>query len=525
MNEFISKYESQIGGVISGFDRLVFRGSLRSLVHDRGMKSYLWHNQVLLKEFGKHAERTSNQLKAASVEEVERLGRPVKYLKPSEDKEAIARQIAAEQKINRGPVCVIKSVEPCWSYDIYRSREEKKLKLVKRPRQCLFLYHYQIHPVFGFMNARIQTWFPFPVQICVNGREWLSRQMDREGLEYVRQDNCFPWLANYERAQELLDGQLEVNWPELLQGVADELNPLHQEIFAKFPARYYWSVYQSEWATDVVFRDTAALQRLYPLWVHHGMTSFSSPDVMRFLGRRIPLSGNVPQRFAAELTSDVKRRQEGVRIKHRLGGNSIKLYDKAFTVVGNVLRGETTIHNVEDFRVYRPKEGGLEQDLAWRPMRRGIADLHRRAEVSQKANHRYFTALACVDDSATVKELTDSLAQPTTWNGKRVRALRPWASDDIALLEAVNRGEFTINGLRNRNLQALLFSAPAGSEKEKRRRSAAISRKLRLLRAHGLLQKVQRTHRYQVTTAARKAITALLTARQATLAQLSSLAA
>ena len=83
------------------------------------------------------------------------------------------------------------------------------------------------------------------------------------------------------------------------------------------------------------------------------MTSFSSPDVMRFLGRRIPLSGQVPgRRLAAELTSDVKRRQEGVRIKHRLGGNSIKLYDKAFTAVGNVLRGETTIHNVEDFRVY-----------------------------------------------------------------------------------------------------------------------------------------------------------------------------
>jgi len=254
------------------------------------------------------------------------------------------------------------------------------------------------------------------------------------------------------------------------------------------------------------------------------MTSFSSPDVMRFLGRRIPLSGQVPGRLAAELTSDVKRRQEGVRIKHRLGGNSIKLYDKAFPAVGNVLRGETTIHNVEDFRVYRPKEGGPEEDLAWRPMRRGIADLHRRAEVSQKANDRYFTALACVDDSATVKELTDRLAQSTTWNGKRVRALRPWASD-IALLEAVHRGEFTINSLRNRDLQALLFSTPAEPAQEKLRRSAAVRRKLRLLRAHGLLQKVPRTHRYQVTTAARKAIIALLTARHATLAQLSSLAA
>jgi len=125
------------------------------------------------------------------------------------------------------------------------------------------------YPTPTYKNARIQSWFPFPVQICLNGREWLSRQMDREGLEYVRQDNCFPWLANYERAQQLLEAQLEVNWPDLLQGVAAELKPLHQDIFAKFPAQYYWSAYQTEWATDVVFRDTEALQRLYPMLVHH----------------------------------------------------------------------------------------------------------------------------------------------------------------------------------------------------------------------------------------------------------------
>jgi len=77
------------------------------------MKNCLWHNQASLKEFGKHAERNSNQLNAALVEAVERLGRPVKYPKPSEDKEAVVRQIVAEQKIDSGPVCVIKSVEPC----------------------------------------------------------------------------------------------------------------------------------------------------------------------------------------------------------------------------------------------------------------------------------------------------------------------------------------------------------------------------------------------------------------------------
>ena len=109
------------------------------------------------------------------------------------------------------------------------------------------------------------------------------------------------------------------------------------------------------------------------------MTTFSSSDVMRYLGKRITLSGQVRQRFLGEVVSDLKHRPEGVRIKHSVNGNSLKLYDKAFTAVGSVLRAETTIHNGSDFRVYRPKEGDPEGKLGWRKMRRGIADLHRRA--------------------------------------------------------------------------------------------------------------------------------------------------
>jgi len=83
----------------------------------------------------------------------------------------------------------------------------------------------------------------------------------------------------------------------------------------------------------------------------------------------------------------------------------------------------------------------------------------------------------------------------------------------------------SFNGLRNRDLQRLLFETQPDSPQEVKRRSAQMSRKLRMLRAHGLLQKVPRTHRYQVTAAGRKAITAILTARQASVAQLTKVAA
>jgi hypothetical protein len=245
---------------------------------------------------------------------------------------------------------------------------------------------------------------------------------------------------------------------------------------------------------------------------------------MRYLGKRISLSGDVPRGFSGEVVSDLKHRQEGVRIKHSVNGNSLKLYDKAFTVVGSVLRAEATVHNGDDFRVYRPKEGDPHGEMAWRQMRRGIADLHRRAEVSRKAAERYLDAFASVDEETTLEELIRRLGQPRQWRGGRVRALRPFA-DDRALLEAVSRGEFALNGFRNRDLQGIFFPHAAKSPEEARRRSAWVSRKLRLLRAHGLITKINGTHRYQLTASGRKAATAVLTALRSTIRQLTPVAA
>ena len=221
------------------------------------------------------------------------------------------------------------------------------------------------------------------------------------------------------------------------------MNPVHDQIFRAHPTAYYWSTYQSEWAIDIIFRTAAELRRLYPRLLQHAMTTFGSTDVMRFLGRRVPLSGEIPKRFAGEVVSDLHERQEGVRIKHRLNNNSVKLYDKAFTIVGSVLRAEGTINNVDDFRVYRPKEGDAHGDLAWRPLRRGVADLYRRAEVSRKAVERYLDALASVDQDTTLDEVLRRLGEPRYWHGRRVRALHPFAPDDRQLIQTISRGEFT----------------------------------------------------------------------------------
>jgi len=237
---------------------------------------------------------------------------------------------------------------------------------------------------------------------------------------------------------------------------------------------------------------------------------------MRFLERKA--HGN----FTGELITSFKDRAEGVRVKHWVNGNSIKMYDKG----GSVLRIETTVAKTTDFKVFRPKNDAPDGALAWRPLRKGVADLHRRAEVSQRSNTNYLDALATVNDEIPLSTVLDAVSRHTTWRSRRVRALRIGDPADIALLESVSRGEFATAGFRNRDLRRLLFPTRSNaSPADLRRLSARVSRMLRMLRAHGVIQKIPKTHRYTLSAKGHQLTAALFAARTATLKQLTGLAA
>lgn len=518
MKNFIQRFGKNILGVLHGFDRIRFRGTRRFLANVAGMMSFLWQRQVLLKDFKTFAGNLTAEVRQAAEEVAVKQGRPVVYLPNSAmDKEAWARDLAKRDGIRQGLIGVLKSVECCWSYEVGPNRAKKELELRGRPSKCLHYYHYFLDPQVGLVYVRLQTWFPFTVYVGMNGREWLARQMDRFGLSYQRRDNCFAWIEDWARAQQLLDKQLRTAWPGLLNRLLGQANPALAIVDAH-PTPYYWSLEEGEWASDLAFASPTALAELAPRLFRHAWLNFDSGDVMRFLGSKAVTEHGPHGNFEGEVVTDLKRRVEGTRIKHRLHGNWIKMYDKQ----GSVLRVETVINNTRDMKVYRRKEGDEDGEKSWQRLRKGVADIQRRAQISQAANERYGEALASVDDSRSLAELAETVCQPASWKGKRARALNPLAPADAQLLEAVNRGEFAINGFRNRDLRELLFPKPSTDEAEQRRQSAAVTRKLRLLRAHRLIHKVPKTHRYQLSPHGRDVINALLAARQASIAKLAA---
>lgn len=488
MQRFIQQHAHQVTGVLSGFDRMRFRGTLRLLAHTQGMLKFLNHMHVFLKDFKAYAQGITERVRTAAERLAQAHRRPLMYLdSPKISKEDTARHLAQRDGIQEG----------------------------------LHYYFYLQHAQFGFMHLRLQTWFPFSIHIAMNGREWLAHQLDAAGIGYRRADNCFLELENPGRAQELCDRQLKTRWKSAFLALLRQFHPSHAEIFRGNPQCYYWSLEESEWATDVMFRSPQALAELYPRLLQYGARDFSSAEVMRFFGRKLTIDGKVQGNFRGEVVSDVSPRADHVRIKHRLKRNWIKMYDKQ----SSVLRVETTLNDVSDMKAFRRPEGEKAGPRKWLPLRKGVADIKRRARISQAANERYLDALAGMHATQPLGELVKTICQPTEMDGKRVRALQPWSVGDAELLAAVTRPEFAINGFRNRDLREVLFGSAPVSPEETRRRSAKVTRQLRMLRAHGLILKVAHTHRYQLTNGGRTVLAALHAARQANAEQLSKLAA
>ena len=512
VNEFVAAHEADVMGVLEGFDRVVFRGTLRSISHPQGMGAFIGSLKVMYKDYGRFAQELSSRLKAHAQELARREGRPFRYVaSPSASKERIARRIAEEDRVEEGLVCVLSCVEPCRTISVRRDGRTRRLELACQERRCLHLYFYYLDREFGFMHVRLQSWLPMPIQVCLNGREYLGRRMKRAGVGFEQRDNCFVRIDDLPKAQALMDEMGRLNWPRVLDRFARRANPLLTRASRPRLWGYYWTIRESEYATDVMFKSADGLKSVYPNLVDHAMKRMDSREVMRFLGRR------TDSRFNGEVTSDIRVRDEGMRIKHRVEENSIKMYDKQ----GSVLRVETTLNNPRRLRVWRRVRRGGRRTMAWVPMRKGVADTRRRVASCRAANARYLQALACASPPPRPAHRTLDTVSARVHSGRRWhRALQPIAPAEASVLAAVASGSFVLSGFSNRQLRQKLGTAEPPDAPGRQREARRVGRRLALLHAHGLIVRIPHTHRWRLTPRGREVITVSQRVRDADLTEL-----
>lgn len=515
---FLKKHAAKIKGVLSCFDRVIFRGYL-PICHPRGLAGWMWSRGVKPSAFKTFAPGIAERLVQHAKDTAAKAGRLYQHHPSRLEKEELARQIAKRDHIKDGLVCVFSCLETCRTFRLKYGPGRSELKADLR--RCTVLYYFFMDKECGLIHIKMHTWLPLTCQVYVNGHSWLERQLDQRGLGYEAADNALIGLDNVAATQKLADSFLRLNWRKRLDAWARLVNPLLGDDLAgnKGPFEYWWVTDQAEYSTDILFASRQALAELQPALMGHATSCFSSLDVLRFFGRKMHPCFKLDVRtekkpYVKEDKSDVDAgrgvaspgRVDGVRVRHQVGSNKLKMYDKQ----GLVLRIETVINDPRQFKVRRrpgpsgrPRVGESETykhgQPAWLPLRKSVAWLWKYAEVSFATNRRYLEALALVDDPSLARKLLDRASRPQTFGRRRRRALQPISPQDQALFLAVLRGEHHLHGLSNRDLDRELHGASPTEARERRRRGARVTRLIQLLRAHGILKKIPGQRRYRIT--------------------------
>lgn len=505
MTNFISSHRENIHGALSCFDRMLFRGYL-PLYYGRQMAWILHEHKLLNRDFKNFVTRCSAQIKEHALKLAAKTNRPVQYLNGGnlrKDDEAL--KIAQRDGIKEGLVCIFRRVE---SNRTFRLRYGKGKPFID-PHfgKCEAIYFYFMDPRMGLIHVRLSTWFPLDIQIYLNGHEWLANELTRGGISFTKVENAFLHVSNWELAQRISDRFTKVNWVHFLERYAKLVNPLLGKTLGE--RKYYWTTNQAEYSTDIIFKSAPELNSLYRQLLEHGIKNFGAEDIMTFLGRK--LTGHFQADVGSELKSLEKMRLPGIRIKHQMKGNRIKMYNKS----GLVLRIETVINRPQEFKIRRKVERAGRHVTAWVGMTKGVAYLWRYKQVAEKANHRYLDALSTVKDSQPVIGKIDTIIKPKkTTTGRTIKPFNPIAKQETLLFHAVLRGENYISGFRNKDLRSQLCGTLIPSELSPQSQSGQMSRLLARMHGYGLVAKIPHSRKWRATTDGQKIMSASIRLRE-----------
>ena len=124
------------------------------------------------------------------------------------------------------------------------NHETQNLGVTSRPTKCKHYYLYYNDDEFGLMYLKIQTWLPYNVQIYINGREYLSKLLDKNNIKYEMYNNSFSYIDDFSKAQELADGILNQKISDSFDGLIKQINVHLPKIEKIFNHSYYWCIDQ-----------------------------------------------------------------------------------------------------------------------------------------------------------------------------------------------------------------------------------------------------------------------------------------
>ena len=507
MNTLIQKFSDVINGYISGFDRIVFKGSIMSLMHEKGAANFCGYRNILNKDFkGWMLSRTAGIVTDAENLSMRNCGVGIMPITSSRHrKESLAHDHQLRNNISSGLIGVWSAVESCVTFKARYDKTAGFPRLSRHWGKCKHLYFYYDHEDYGFMNIRLQTWFPYHIQIAMNGREWLRRSLEKIGVDHSVKGNKFSFIDDYQTAQRILDEQRNSHWTEILSGLLPDVFPSMKSVVGE-ELSYYWTLWQSELATDMIFDSPRRIDPFIDTMLRYALMTGSFTNVMRYMDRPLTSRGVPRSNCSDEYKGRAISFNDGLCLRFWLNGNSVKIYNEA-----NVIRTETTTHNPSMFKAHRHKKGDSEETpKKLRGLRKSVADTPLTAAKAQQVNDRFMNHLAQCEDETPAAKIFAGVSKAKKKDGRRIRALDV-TGKDRALIQAISTPKFSVSGMTNHALREILEGEEGYAGKTEKQLSSKVSRQLRMLRDHGLIKKMPRQNRYQLTPKGQQ-VTAVLNA-------------
>lgn len=494
MNPFVERHQNLITGTLSCFDRVIITGTLPDICYAKAMTGYLSYFNIRIFDYPKWADQQRENLRLHVEHLVKQEGVELEFVRSHKSfrKEVRIKEIIKERGDHPGLVHIFSAMEGCSAYRPWYDKKRRQSYLKPTTGKCLHYYFYFIDEDFGLCFLRLPTWSPFRLQVYFNGHSWLARHLDRAGIAYQMLDNAFLSINAPEKAQAFADSLEATQLHRHLDQWAEAYCPA---IASLFRSHYHWSFMQVEYATDVVFRRQSEFQPLYENIVRSAAVDVKADQVATFLGRKL-----VGQ-YRDEVGNNFNTRIMGTRIRHTMGKNSIKLYDKA----GLIARVECTSNDVAFFKHRREVEqrnGGVIMRNA--PLRKTIYSLKTLRKLMGAANQRYLAYMASIEHPGSGQKACNRLSSPAKVKARSYRGFNLFLEEDFNVFITLMRGEWAISGFRARDLRNHI------SQLTPSRSSYLIKR----LRTHGIIKKVGHCYKYYLTKFGRNVIATVLKLKQ-----------
>ena len=340
---------------------------------------------------------------------------------------------------------------------------------------CNQYYFHLVDEDFGPLFIKFSSYFPYTARVCLNGHEYAKRQLAKEGIAFEALDNGVLSCADPERLQAILDALDEHKIEAVVRKWLARLPDPFTEADHAAGFNYELSILQAEFARTQVFDRPQAGRLLFEQVIRENLDLGRPSKVSLIFERRI--NKRTPGRFATRVVTS------GVIPSLHVGYKSSKI--KQYFKEGRALRTETTINNTRDFDIGRK-----------------LPNLPALRAIGFQANRRLLEVETLGQDCMLAEEVFDSVVRPQTVEGQRIAGLRIDDQRVVALMQILCLFVLLPEGFRNKTVRPLM--AQALGVPPERYSAGRMTYDLRRLRLHGLIERMPRSFRYQVTDTGRR---------------------